>query len=203
MRAWSALRSLRSLVLSVYSWGSSWLPACVPALPQLTELQFPYAAIDKAGLQMLAALPQLQRLTCGMIDPKGEGRVYMPTLTHLSIRGWKPAAPAELAALSFPQLKTVLCELPHIELKCEVQPSDTVRYTQMLADTETAAAGLLQWLPDLHLSCVTGSVLHILTALRKWQPVQRGGLCSLTLECQDALGPTALTFLPPAIQHLV
>jgi hypothetical protein len=198
LKTLSFLSNLCALKLTGIRCLEGWFPACVPAWGQLQELHISGARFEGEPLRALAALPSLHTLHCGL-NLDGAGHLQLASLQHLNHPSIFRATPAQLAGFCTPQLEKVT-GLREIELICNDSDQE-----QMLADIAGAAGGFLQWAPVLWLTGpaeADGDLRHALSALQRWQPVQRGQKCELNVIHWRSVSPEALAQLPPAIQIL-
>jgi hypothetical protein len=198
MESLSSQCSLRAPTIHSCLEVKKWLPACVPAWGQLQELHVP----NDVPLQALAALPNLHTLHCNFhLRGGGAGRLHLPSLQHLVHCGYLPqGSPAELAAVSAPQLKTVE-GLHRFELSWPIGDEEQEDF---IVDIARAADGILQWVPKI---CFAGQIGkqdvqgRVWSALHRWQPVQGIAGCGLDLR-PWYLRTGSLVKLPPAVQLL-
>jgi hypothetical protein len=201
MDSLSSLCNLRVFKLYNSSYVGGWFPACMAAWRQLQELHVPELHIKGADLQALAVLPSLRTLHCNFTF-RGAGCVQLASLEHLTCTfdSVPCGTPAELAAFSAPQLKTVE-GLHRVDVWW---PKGAENQEQFLADIARAVEGILQWAPELHVATVWSHDIQgmFLSALHRWQPVQGGERCELDLSRWYNNNPAPVINLPPVVQCL-
>jgi hypothetical protein len=182
---------------------------CVPAWQQLQVLELRQdRLLDWADLQMLASLPHLHSLKCSGFDLRGEGQACLSALRSLSFStcsglGTCLASPAQLLALSLPSLESVSGVLDVQLYGLDYDDEDI--QDQMLGDLRQAAAGILQWGPQVSLALrgTLDNSIKIMQALASWRPVQRGHMCHMGLwRTTKASNLAALPHVPFAVQDL-